>query len=180
MEDKEKQYQKEYREKNKDKKSQYSKEYYLKNKEKLLNASKHRYKLKSEEIITKNIEWQKNNSDRTQKYKSKYRRKRLLTEFYKIDEYCRGNISRTMRNKVKGGSDRYLQYIGIDPQGLRNHIEKQFDKNMNWDNYAEIWEIDHIIPISTAKDNIDEMIKLHHYSNLRPLSVKDNRNRHWR
>jgi hypothetical protein len=43
---------------------------------------------------------------------------------------------------------------------------------MNWDN-KEFWHIDHIIPLSSAKDK-EELIKLCHYSNLQPLWAEDN------
>ena len=35
------------------------------------------------------------------------------------------------------------------------------------------WHLDHIIPISWAKDE-DEVIKLNHYKNLQPLWAEDN------
>ena len=35
------------------------------------------------------------------------------------------------------------------------------------------WHIDHIIPISLAKDE-NEMVKLNHYTNLQPLWEIDN------
>ena len=52
---------------------------------------------------------------------------------------------------------------------------------MNWDNRGlyngELnygWDIDHIIPISSAK-NENDIIRLNHYSNLQPLCSKINR-----
>jgi hypothetical protein len=43
---------------------------------------------------------------------------------------------------------------------------------MNWKN-RDLWQIDHIIPISFGESE-DEVIKLNHFSNLRPLWIKDN------
>lgn len=52
---------------------------------------------------------------------------------------------------------------------------------MTWDNHGlyngELnfgWDIDHIIPISSAKTE-DEVINLNHYTNLQPLCGKINR-----
>lgn len=53
---------------------------------------------------------------------------------------------------------------------------------MNWDNYGKYkknefnygWDIDHKIPLSTA-NTIEEIIKLNHYTNLKPLCSKINR-----
>ena len=36
------------------------------------------------------------------------------------------------------------------------------------------WDIDHIIPLSSA-ENYEDLVKLNHYSNLRPLCSKVNR-----
>jgi len=38
---------------------------------------------------------------------------------------------------------------------------------MNWDNQGK-WHLDHIIPISWAKD-IDDILKLNHYTNFKPM-----------
>jgi len=52
---------------------------------------------------------------------------------------------------------------------------------MNWDNRGLYngepnygWDIDHIIPSSTAKTE-DELIRLNHYTNLQPLCSYFNR-----
>ncbi len=52
---------------------------------------------------------------------------------------------------------------------------------MNWDNYGFYnttynygWDIDHIIPLSSAKSE-EDVIKLCHYTNLQPLCSKINR-----
>jgi hypothetical protein len=52
---------------------------------------------------------------------------------------------------------------------------------MSWDNYGKYngelnygWDIDHIIPQSSAL-NEEDVIKLNHYTNLQPLCSKVNR-----
>ena len=52
---------------------------------------------------------------------------------------------------------------------------------MTWDNRGKYngtpnfgWDIDHIIPTSTAK-TIDDVITLNHYTNLQPLCSHINR-----
>jgi hypothetical protein len=60
-------------------------------------------------------------------------------------------------------------------------LENKFEPWMNWDNQGRYngefdygWDIDHIIPLSSAK-NEEDIIKLSHYSNLQPLCSKVNR-----
>lgn len=43
---------------------------------------------------------------------------------------------------------------------------------MSWDNYGR-WHLDHIKPISLAKDE-DEVYNLNHYTNFQPLWMLDN------
>ena len=53
-----------------------------------------------------------------------------------------------------------------------NHLEKQFEPWMTWENHGE-WHIDHIIPLSSANTK-EEMIPLFNYKNLQPLLAEDN------
>jgi len=63
-------------------------------------------------------------------------------------------------------------------------LEKQFESWMNWNNKGnpkdgkfeinKTWDIDHIIPLSSATTE-EELIKLNHYTNLRPLCSYYNR-----
>jgi hypothetical protein len=56
------------------------------------------------------------------------------------------------------------------------HLSRQFVKGMSFENKCD-WEVDHIIPISSAK-TIEEIQVLSKFTNLRPLWRKDNRRKH--
>lgn len=62
--------------------------------------------------------------------------------------------------------------IGCDWVFFKDHIERQFLKGMTWDNRSE-WHIDHIVPIASAKTE-EDVIRLNHFTNLRPMWAKDN------
>ncbi len=67
-----------------------------------------------------------------------------------------------------------FEVLGCTPQFLKQYLEQKFLDGMSWNNYGYYgWHIDHIIPISHAK-NEDEIYKLCHYTNLQPLWAKDN------
>ena len=55
---------------------------------------------------------------------------------------------------------------------IKNYLESKFIDGMSWDN-RNLWHIDHIVPLSSAK-TATQILKLNHFSNLRPLWAKDN------
>lgn len=63
--------------------------------------------------------------------------------------------------------------LGCTWEELVSHLESQFEEGMTWENMGK-WEIDHIIPYASAKSE-EEVIRLSHYTNIRPLWRKENR-----
>jgi len=152
-----KEYQKEYRLKNKDKLSKYTNEWYIQNKERLLNYQK-KYREKNKSSI--NLQ------------KTVYRKNRFETDdLYKCKQNIRNRMSQAFRKTSwkKEGSE---LLIGCSFEVAKSHIENKFIFGMSWSNHGE-WHIDHIIPLSSAKSK-DELIKLCHYKNLQPLWALDN------
>lgn len=71
--------------------------------------------------------------------------------------------------------------LGCDWETLQAHIESQFYGEMTWESFQKknhigtsMVEIDHIIPISSAKTE-EDVIRLAHFSNLRPMWWWENR-----
>jgi hypothetical protein len=58
---------------------------------------------------------------------------------------------------------------------FHKHIEQQFYSNMTWENYGEVWELDHIKPVC-AFDLTFRAARsaCANFKNLQPLLIKDN------
>lgn len=62
-----------------------------------------------------------------------------------------------------------------------SNFHKDSSKRDGWENYGKYnghlnygWDIDHIVPISSAK-TIEEVMNLNHYTNMQPLCSYVNR-----
>lgn len=142
---------------------------YKKNAEKK-KAQVKAYKIKNAELIK-----QKN---------KEYRKKRKeIDPFYKFKEHIRRMIIKAFNTKNLNKNNNTTEIIGCSLDYFLSHIEQQFESWMNWENRGSStkpktkWEIDHIIPLCTA-NTIDDIIKLNHYTNLRPLCSKENREKY--
>lgn len=134
---------KEYREKNKEIVQERKKLYYQNNKEKI-------------RVYKKNWETNKRNND----------------VIFKLKQQVRHRINVFVKTNNMKKNNKTFDIVGCSPYDLKEHLEKQFDNGMSWENRTE-WHIDHIIPLSSAK-TIEELYKLCHYTNLQPLWAEDN------
>jgi len=71
--------------------------------------------------------------------------------------------------------------LGCIFEEFKQYLESKFEPWMTWENQGLYngklnygWDIDHIIPISSAKTE-EDVIKLNHFTNLQPLCSKINR-----
>lgn len=167
-----------YREKNYQKERERSKKY---NREKrVINKEetkiyKKEYFQKNKEIITiKRREKYNMNKDIINKNRSSNITKRLNNTI--------GNLIRTyLKSNGFYKKSRTYKILGCSPLKLKIYLESRFENWMTWDNYGKYnselcygWDIDHIIPISSAKTE-EEILKLNHYTNLQPLCSYTNR-----
>ncbi len=193
-------YQKKYRENNQEKVKKYcqnnkeyhksySKNYYLNNKE-IINKkySKPINKIKKQEIKNKEYhknyhkEYYKNNREKLIEYGKKYFKDRRKNDIlFKISSNIRVLISQVIKKNNYKKNTKTEFILGCSFEDFKLHLESKFQPWMNWDNYGLYngefnygFDIDHIIPLSSAK-NEEEIIKLNHYTNLQPLCSKINR-----
>lgn len=173
---------KEYRENNRKLFKIRNKKYYENNKEILLNNKKEYYKNNKEKINKKNKERYRNNIELRNEYQRKYERNKLDNDYlFKLKHHIRSMIGNSFRNNGYSKKTRTQEILGCSFEELRLYMESKFENWMSWENRGLYngklnfgWDIDHIIPLSTAKTE-DEIVSLNHYTNLQPLCSYTNR-----
>ena len=84
------------------------------------------------------------------------------------------NVRNLVALHIKNKSMTTENILGCDWETFEKHIQSKFTEGMSWDNHGRKgWHYDHIIPISSAK-NEEELYKLNHYTNFQPLWWLDN------
>lgn len=137
-----------------------TRKFYNNHKERLKEKSSKYYENNKKSIIQKGIEKRKWKIENDPFYRASLRIRRRLYDY--------------MRKKDWHKNTSFNHYIGCSLKDLKEHIESQFQDNMSWDNYGvKGWHIDHNIPLSLASTP-EELEKLCHYSNLKPMWAKDN------
>jgi len=140
-------------------------------------------------------QWHKNNKDKVKvhtdkwysdhpNYQKEYQRKypkqrRQVDPLYALAQDIRHLIRHSIVNK---GTSKTEDILGCSFEHFKQHIESQFESWMTWDNRGGnkvlgpnmTWDLDHIIPVSSAV-NEEDIIRLNHYTNLRPLCSYQNR-----
>jgi hypothetical protein len=82
-----------------------------------------------------------------------------------------------MRQALRGETKARKRLVGCSTSQLLSHLEGQFKKGMNWENYGQ-WEIDHIIPCSAFDlSDPEQQAICFHYSNLQPMWSSANRSK---
>lgn len=110
---------------------------------------------------------QENPVSRTPEYRAEIRRKRRADPATAMSERMSRMLCWALAgvNAVKSGAT--FDALGYSPADLKAHLEKQFTEGMSWDN-RDLWEIDHITPISSARTP-EDVLALNQLWNLRPL-----------
>lgn len=152
---------------NKDELSLKKKIYREENKDRLLKQKSDYYKTNRDIIIKKNIE-------RNKFYLS-------TNSLYRLKENIRGLVRNSIKRRGFIKSQKTENIIGISIFDFMKYIESKFEPWMSWENYGKYngdfnygWDIDHIIPTSSATTE-EDVIRLNHYTNLQPLCSKINR-----
>lgn len=187
--EKNKRYQKKWKDNNPLKVKEFKKNWYEKNKENVKFA-KEKYKNENHNNLVKT--WKKYRENNREKLKMdgiKYRKKnryrlnkyavdkRNSDPILKLSHNVRGRIRGYLNSKDISKKNKTFDIIGCTPLELKEHLERQFIDDMSWENYGYYgWHVDHKTPLDSGKTE-EEILKLCHYHNLQPLWRNDNQSK---
>lgn len=165
---------------NKEKAKAYSRKYRKDHPEQVAEVLHNYWVSHSKELAEYNTQyWLKTKEDtlvsRREDRREQERHYRLNPRHRLVDN-LRGRLRSALKVKSWRKNTHFSKYIGCDQLALILYLEKQFQPRMTWDNYGkgiDKWNIDHIIPLDSAKTE-EELYKLCHYTNLQPLWQTDN------
>ena len=177
-----KEYAKKYRKENYERVIQKEREYDQKNKE---NRLKYREENKEEKKRYAK-KYREENKDKVNLSIRNSKKKRYRNDpIFRLKESIKNNIRKSIKRKGYSKNNKTNEILGCSYEEFKTYLESQFEDWMNWDNYGnpkdgmlepnKTWDIDHIIPISSAI-NENEVVKLNHFTNLQPLCSYINRN----
>jgi hypothetical protein len=169
---------KEYHAKNKDKR----KERELKNIDELKKSRKMYREQTKEKRKEYRKEYNKNNKKKNDDYRYEYIKNRIKNDsLFKLKLNIANLIRQSFRNNNFRKTSKTCEILGCTYQEFKIYLESKFESWMNWDNrglyngqFKYGWDVDHIIPLSSAK-TVEDIIRLNHYTNLQPLCSKINR-----
>jgi len=110
-----------------------------------------------------------------QKHKEYYDLKRKTDPQFKITLNLRNRLKDIIKNYLSKGylinKESSIDLIGIPIEDFIYYIEEKFVSGyMSWENHGEVWELDHILPISSFDLTKEEQLKeCFYYTNYQPL-----------
>lgn len=159
-----------WREANPDKKKEIdriaSRKYRAKNREKCIAA-----------VRASTLKRQKERPEEFRAMKLRCQRRRMRESLnYRISQRLTSRLRDALCGRLKAGSA--VRDLGCSIGEFRLYIENQFDEGMTWDNYGEVWELDHVMPLNQfdLTDRV-ELLEACNWLNIRPLTVHENRSR---
>lgn len=143
------------------------------------------YEANKEKINANGKKWRDANKEELKKLRRTYLINKKKTDIlFRLKENIKNNIRQSFSVRKFRKVSKTANILGCTYEEFKQHLESNFEPWMRWDNYGNwngipteintAWDIDHIIPLDTAK-SIEDITRLNHYSNLQPLCSYTNR-----
>lgn len=186
--DKKRESDRKYREAHKDEIKAYHKGWRDSNREHLNEMQRGKYKENPEAFKERKERYVNSHLEQVKESRTRYkkenrqkctdyeRNKRHNDPIYRFRSGARHLIWSYNRKKGYKGGKTVWEMVGCDFDSFLVHIQSQFTEGMTMENYGlseGCWNIDHIVPISTAETD-EDIERLNHYTNLRPMWAIEN------
>ena len=176
----------EYKKNNKEKINQQNKEYRENNREEIRIRDRILYSNNRVQRISKAM-----NSPNRKLNKRNSQARRRKDPIFKIHQNISFAVNKAIKRNGSIKGDSIVKYLPYTIQELKEHLERQFEPWMNWNNWGSYnretwddsnyntwkWNIDHIIPKSSfyyTSMGDENFRKCWALGNLRPYSAKQN------
>ena len=158
----------------KEEKREYDKKYYEAKKDKIKDKMKKYYEANKDKKQEYYKKYAEANKDKIRDTRNKWNANSYNNKpLFNLSHRLRSSILQGLKRGNYKKNSRTAEILGCSFEEFKAHIEKQFPRDMTWDNSA-LWQYDHIIPVSSATSE-EEVLRLNHYTNFQPLWEEDNR-----
>ena len=135
-----------------------------------------------ENLKVQKEEWRKRNKEKIKLQKRKWNKLQKENNIlYNLSQLISASYRKAFKRSGFSKKSKTIEILGCPFEEFKLHLESKFESWMNWKNrglyngdFDYGWDIDHIIPLSSANTE-EDVIKLNHYTNLQPLCSKINR-----
>jgi len=132
-------------------------------------------------ITRKSTKIKKTKEEKREYYRQYQINKKKTDNLFKLNLSIRKLIYVSLSRKNVKKNTKTEIILGCSSLEFKEYIESKWESWMNWENYGKYngeykygWDLDHIIPISSAKTK-EDLIKLNYYTNFQPMCSKINR-----
>lgn len=122
------------------------------------------YDANKEDIIKKTVEYLNN------RYKNDHN--------FKAQRILRLQVTRLIKTARLEKTTSTETIVGYSSEQFKNNIESKFEAGMNWDNYGNVWQIDHVKPVALFDmTNLDCLKRVNSLDNLVPMFIDKHRSK---
>ena len=100
--------------------------------------------------------------------------RRLADPLFKFKKNVANLIRRSFDVQGHHKKSKTVQILGMSIEQFQEYIQAKFKKGWTLGNQGTVWDLDHIVPVSSAS-TVEELIRLNHYTNFQPLECHINR-----
>ena len=162
--------------------TEYNKIYYSENSSKIKENYKIWYCKNKEEIKIRTNLYRIDNIEFYRTYNRDYQKNRIKSDtLYRLSRSITSSIYNSIISKSFTKKSKTIEILGCSIEEFKLYLESRFEEWMTWENkglyngdFEYGWDIDHIIPTSSAETE-EDIIRLNHYTNLQPLCSYTNR-----